>query len=261
MKHTILTILGSLLMVFTSCETFEEEEVICLPVNVTTTLVQGTDTKKLIADFHYIPGTGRLDHITRSNHQTHYFEYDADGRIMVVRMKKVDTKIQDEMWFHYDGPLVDEVILVKRNLDYIYLEPLDSVYAGVVEFDYNGRDIIGETRSEVTPDGQREEVVWLVEYAYDINGNITSSKAFDPRSSSGKSVTMTYDGHKHPFSGLHYYFTGESFVNNLLSRSVESEGIRYNYELELNEYGYPDMVYEKLGTTYSRIIRYSYMSK
>jgi hypothetical protein len=51
----------------------------------------------------------------------------------VVRAIKVDVKVQEEKWFVYDDFLVERVDLVKRNLDYTYLEPLDSIYTGYVE--------------------------------------------------------------------------------------------------------------------------------
>jgi len=261
MKNAFLSIPVALLLMV-SCESFlEEEEVILLPVNVTTTVVQGTQTKKIIADYHYVPGTGRPDHITRSDHQTHYFEYDASGRIKVLRMVKVDEKLQEEMWFYYDGTQVEKVLLVERNLDYIFLEPVDSVFSGSIRFEYEGGHIIEETRREVTDDGKKEEMVWKVEYTHDREGNIISTYGFDPGSQSEESETMTYDQNKHPFSDLQYYFTGESFVNNMLSKSIDEQGIAYNYELRLNEYGYPEIVYEKLGASNSRIIRYSYMSQ
>ena len=261
MKNSLLSIPVALLLLG-SCESWiEEDEVVLLPVNVTTTVVQGNQTKKIIADYHYVPGTGRLDHITRSDHQTHYFEYDVSGRIKVVRVVKVDMKLQEEMWFRYDGTQVEKVLLVERNLDYIFLEPIDSIYSGSIRFEYEGGHIIEETRHGVTGDGKNEEMVWKVEYTYDREGNIISTYGFDPGTGSGESVTMTYDQNNHPFSDLQYYFTGESFVNNMLSRSINDQGIAYNYELRLNEYGYPEMVYEKLGASNSRIIRYSYMSQ
>ena len=54
----------ALFLFLMSCETTEEEENICLPVNMSITLVQGSNTSKIIADFHYIPETEQLDHIT-----------------------------------------------------------------------------------------------------------------------------------------------------------------------------------------------------
>ena len=96
MKHYILLAVLALFLFTVACESVqEEEETICLPVNMSITLVQGQHTSKIIADFHYIPETERLDHITWSNHQTHYFEYDAMDRVRVVRAIKLDTKVQE----------------------------------------------------------------------------------------------------------------------------------------------------------------------
>ena len=50
-----------ILVLFYSCESYSEDEVICLPVSMNATIVKGTETKKIIADFHYIPETDRLD--------------------------------------------------------------------------------------------------------------------------------------------------------------------------------------------------------
>ena len=249
-----------LLGILCSCETYNDKEMICLPVNMTATIVQGSETKKIIADFNYIPGTDRLDHITWSNHQTHYFEYDESNRITVVRQLKVDVKAQEERWFEYDGSLVDKINLVHRNLHYVYLEPVDSIYMGYIQFEYEGQYIIEEKRYEKSENGEMMEVVWKVEYEYDSNGNILSSSASDPRTKSGESMTMTYDSNKHPFSDLQYYFTGESFVNNQLSKSLGEEDFSFEYDIRLNDQGFPEIIYEKLGLTYSRIIRYSYMN-
>ncbi len=249
-----------LLTALCACETFnEEEQVICLPVNMTATVIQGTETKKVIADLHYIPETVLLDHITWSNHQTHYFEYDEMERMHVVRQVKVDAKVQEEMWFIYDGTLVKRIDLVTRNLDYTYLEPLDSIYSGYIEYTYEGQNIIEEDRYEITQGGMREEYVWNAEYEYDQQGNMLSSRASDPRTSSEESVQMTYDLAKHPFSHVQYYFNGESFVNNLLSKTITKDNFNYSYESHLNEHGYPETINEKLGTSNTRVIRYSYI--
>ena len=260
MKSKILFLLLLAIGACYSCESFNEDQVILLPANMTATIVEGTEAKKIIADFNYIPGTNRLDHITWSNHQTHYFEYDASDRIAVVRQMKVDAKVQEEQWFHYDGSLVERIILVKRNLDYSFLEPLDSIYVGYVKFDYEGKDIIEEKRYEMSEDGKKQEVVWKVSYAYDGQGNILSSTSSDPRTKSSQSIQMSYDNNKHPFSELAYYFTGESFVNNLMSKTIEQEDFEYDYDLRLNEYGYPETIFEKLGYTNTRIIRYTYLA-
>lgn len=248
-----------ILVLFCSCESFTEDEVVCLPVNMTATVVQGTETKKIIADFHYISESNRLDHITWSNHQTHYFEYDDSERIMVMRQMKVDIKLQKERWFYYEGSRIVRINLVERNLDRTYLEPLDSIYVGYIEFVYEGGNIIEENRYELSENEKNLELVWEVKYEYDASGNILSSNASDPRSNTAESVRMTYDSSKHPYSDLQYYFNGESYVNNLLSKVIEEEGFDYSYDVRLNEFGYPETVYEKLGLVNSRIIRYSYM--
>lgn len=258
MKHFILMAIVTLFLFLMACET-TEEETICLPVNMSVTLIQGTQTSKIIADFHYIPETEQLDHITWSNHQTHYFEYDESDRIKVVRAMKVDIKVQEEKWFVYDGSLVERIDLVKRNLDYRLLEPVDSIYTGYVEFEYEGNSIIEESEYEISADGFREEYVRSVMYEYDGRGNLLSSTEVDPKSGDTNHMTMIYDQSKHPFRALQYYFSGESFVNNKLTKSEEESGFDYTYELLLNDYEYPETIYEKLGSSYTRIINYSYL--
>jgi len=245
MKHYILLAVFALFLFTQACELAPEEvEISCLPVNVSITLVQGSQTSKIIADFHYIAETNRLDHITWSNHQTHYFEYDSRDRISVVRAIKVDVKVQEEKWFVYDDFLVERVDLVKRNLDYTYLEPLDSIYTGYVEY-------------EISEGGHREEYVRNVTYEYDSDGNLLSSTELDPVSGETVTTTMTYDQSKHPYFALQYYINGESYVNNMLSRS-EGDEFDYTYNVSLNEYEYPETIYEKLGSAYTRISNYSY---
>ena len=236
----------------------EEPETVCLPVNMTITQVQGAMTSKIIADFHYVPDSDMLDHITWSNHQTHYFEYDASGKLAVVKIMRVDAKVLDEMWFVYDGAIVERVDLIRRNLDYVYLEPMDSIYAGYIELEYNGALIISENEYELTAGGHREEYVRSVEYEYDAEGNLISFVAMDPRTGEEEQQSMTYDKSKHPFGGIRYYFNGESFVNNMLSKTVLETGFEYTYDIVLNEYEYPESVYEKLGSSNTRIIKYAY---
>ena len=262
MKHTILLPVFALFLSPMACESFqEEEETICIPVSMSMTLVQGSQTNKIIADFHYVPETERLDHITWSNHQTHYFEYDESNRIKVVRIIKVKDKVQEERWYVYDGFLVERIDLVKRNLDYTFLEPLDSIYTGYVEYSYEGESVIEESEYEISEGGYREEYVRNVTYAYDNQDNLLSSTELDILSGESNTTSMTYDQSKHPYSALQYYFEGESYVNNLLSRSVEEGDFDYVYELSLNEYEYPNTIYEKLGAAYTRFISYDYQYK
>ena len=169
---------------------------------------------------------------------------------------KVDDKVQEERWFVYDGLLVERIDLVKRHLDYTYLEPIDSIYTGYVEFAYEGENIIEESEYEISAGGHREEYVRNVSYEYDSQGNLLSSTVLNPKSGENSIMTMTYDQNKHPYLALQYYFIGESYVNNMLSRSEND--FDYTYELLLNDHEYPETIYEKLGSSYTRIINYSY---
>jgi hypothetical protein len=220
MKQELLLAILALFLI--SCESTEEPESLLLPTNMSMTLVQGSNTSRIIADFHYLSEAACLDHITWSNHQTHYFEYDKLMQIRVLREMKVDAKVQEEKWFVYDGALVERVHLVLRNLHYTTLEPLDSIYTGYVEFDYEGEHVVEEREYEILADGHREEFIRKVTYEY--------------------------------------YFSGESFVNNIISRTEEESGEEYSYLLSLNEQEYPETINEKLGATYTRITKYAYKS-
>lgn len=262
MKKLILLPVLVLFFMVSSCELAPEEvETTLLPLKISMTVVQGSNTNKILADFHYIPDTELLDRITWSNHQTHYFEYDELGRLKVLRMMKVDVRVQEERWFVYDGDQVERVDLIKRNLDYAYLEPLDSIYTGYVEYEYEGAYVVEESEYEISEDGFREDYVRNVSYTYDSDGNLTAVEEYDPGSGERNTTSMTYDQSKHPYFALPYYFEGISYVNNMLSRSDEESGMEYTYDLVLNEFEYPETVYEKLGSAYTRFISYSYMSK
>ncbi|MCP4309840.1 MAG: hypothetical protein GY790_01135 [Bacteroidetes bacterium] len=259
MKHISGLIPILMLFLISSCEgSGDEVEEICLPTSMSALIIQGTNTTKIIADFDYLPESDLLDHITWSNHQTHYFEYDDSNRLSVVRQLKVKEKVQDELWFRYDGQLVSEVILVRKNLDYAYLEPVDSIYTGYLNYEYEGKQIIAETEYRAAEGVGTINPVREVSYEYDGNGNIlNTSTIYLDKSGSDETAVMTYDSDKHPFSALIYYFTGESFVNNQLTRSVGN--MDYTYDLTLNSRGYPEIIYEKLGSSNTQIIRYSYM--
>jgi YD repeat-containing protein len=260
MKHILLLPVLALILLATACETNTEEiEVSLLPLNISMTLVQGSQTKKILADFYYVPESNLLDHITWSNHQTHYFEYDAMGRLKVVRKMKVDVRVQEERWFYYENDLVERVDLVKRNLDYTYLEPVDSIFTGYVEYSYEGKNVVEESEYEITEGGYREEYIRKSSYTYDGQGNLTAVNELDPRTGETNQVNMSYDQSKHPYFDLAYYWEGMSYVNNMLSKSEEESGMDYTYEFLLNEHEYPETVYEKLGSAYTRIISYSYM--
>ncbi len=91
-------------------------------------------------------------------------------------------------------------------------------------------------------------------------GNIlNSSTTYTDKSEVDETVNMSYDSGKHPFSGLHYYFIGESYVNNQLTKTIGM--MDYSYDVTLNEENYPEVIYEKLGSSNSRIFRYTYKNK
>lgn len=246
-----------LLLVY-SCESSpEEERELILPTNMSTTIVQGSSTTKIIADFHYIPESGLLDRITWSNYQTHYFEYDEAEKLKVLRKELVKEKVMEELWFRYDGVEFSEVILVKRNLDYTTLEPLDSSYTGHIDYDYEGKYIVGETEYAIQKGSETLYPVRESSYEYDALGNMVKrSTTYLDGSGRDEEVIMSYDSGKHPFSDLSYYFTGDSFVNNLLTRTVGS--MNYSYDVRLDARDFPETIYEKLGSSYSRIMRYTY---
>ncbi|MDX2430074.1 MAG: hypothetical protein QNK35_04020 [Bacteroides sp.] len=262
MKRLFLPLFVLSLILMSSCELSSEKEpeVVLLPTNMTATVIMGSNTTKIIADFSYIPDSDLLDHITWSNHQTHYFEYNEKDQLKVVRQLKVKEKVQEEYWFTYEGELISEVILVKKNLDYAYLEPIDSSYTGRIAYEYEGKLIIRESEYGVQKGNKKEYLLREASYEYDGGGNIlNSSTTYTKEDEADETVIMSYDSGKHPFSGLNYYFTGESFVNNQLTKTIGM--MAYSYDVTLNEENYPEVVYEKLGSSNSRIFRYTYKNR
>lgn len=263
MKSKITLFIASLLILF-ACEGNQDDDPgrKLLIDNISETIILGSSSDRILADFHYVDGSKLIDHITWSNHQTHYFEYDAQDRISVVRMKKIDVKRQEEMWYEYDenGPV--RIKLVLKNLDYVYLEPVDSSYTGYVEYGYSGNRIDTETRYEFPVPAGSAVMTSKCSFIYDDRGNILRRERTEYIDGTAISevVDMTYDEGLHPFSGLSYYFTGESTVNNMLSRSSSVDGSNYSYEIQTNDYGYPEVIFEQLGSTNTRIIRYTYLT-
>ena len=262
MNRLYVTLLIVSVFLITSCEMSPEEEaaVVLLPTNMTATLIMGANTTKLIADFHYIPDSDLLDHITWSNHQTHYFTYDPSNRLSVLRKMKVREKVQEEFWFQYEGDRISEVILVKKNLDYTYLEPIDSTYAGRIDYEYEGLRVVRESEYGIQKESQMEYLVREAFYAYDGDGNMVSrTLSYPDGSEEDENAVMTFDSGKHPFSGLAYYFTGESFVNNQLSKTIGT--MEYSYNVTLNSQNYPEAIYEKLGSSNTAVFRYTYRTR
>ncbi|MEZ5069510.1 MAG: hypothetical protein R2751_00730 [Bacteroidales bacterium] len=240
-----------------SCTKTEPELPYSLPLNMNVTLFEGTNAKRIIADFHYRDEDHLLDHITWSNHQTHYFQFDEADRLALLTMVRVDAKEQEEWWFRYGGAGVERVDVVKRNLDYIYLEPLDSIYQGSIRYEYDKKHIVKETRMAADAGGETAESV--TDYTRDKKGNILSKVTSKPGLGVVETLNLTYDGEKHPYADLPYYFSGESFVNNALTLRNEEENMDFEYEVHLNALGYPESIYETLGSANTRIIRYTYL--
>jgi len=262
MNRLLLTLSITSVFLITSCEISQDEDaaVVLLPTNMTASLIMGSNSSKLIADFHYIPDSDLLDHVTWSNHQTHYFTYDLSNRLSVLQKLKVKEKVREEFYLNYEGDLVSEVILVKKNLDYTYLEPIDSAYTGRIVYEYEGKRIIRESEYGIQKQGTKEYLVREASYTYDGDGNMLSRIITYPDGFEvDENAVMTYDSGKHPFSGLDYYFTGESFVNNQLSKTIGS--MEYSYNVTLNSQNYPEAIYEKLGSSNTAVFRYTYRTR
>jgi hypothetical protein len=262
MNRLFFTISVLSVFLISSCELSPEEEaeVALLPTNMTAIMITGSNTTRVIADFHYLPDSDLLDHITWSNHQTHYFEYNDSKQIKVVRQLKVMEKVQEEFWFTYEGEQISEVVLVKKNLDYAYLEPLDSIYTGRIAYEFEGKYVVRVTEYEVHQGNNKEYPVREASFECDGEGNILSSTTTYPDGmEANETVNMTYDTGNHPFSGLNYYFTGESFVNNPLTKTMGL--MDYSYDVSFNSQNYPEVIHEKLGLLISRIIRYTYKTR
>lgn len=262
MKRLNIILLLVPVFLISSCEkSFEgDSSLLLLPASMSETVIAGSNTTRIMADFHYLPDSDLVDHITWSNHQIHYFSYDGAKRLILLRKLKVQEKVQEEFYFSYEGELVSEVLLVKRNLDYTYLEPIDSASTGRIIYENEGMQVISEREYGIQKDSNREVLVRLVAYEYDGGGNIISRKTSYPDGSDkNENVEVSYDSGKHPLSGLSYYFTGESFVNNPLNRIIDN--IDYSYDITLNSENYPELIYEKFGSTHSRVFRYTYKTK
>lgn len=262
MKHLFVTLLLISVFLLSSCEkSFEgDSSLLLLPTSMSETVIAGSNTTRVMADFHYHPDSDLVDHITWSNHQIHYFSYDAAKKLVVLKKLKVLEKVQEELYFSYEGEQVSEVLLVKRNLDYTYLEPLDSIYTGRIVYENEGMRVISEREYGIQKDSNREVLVREVAYEYDGGGNILSRKtSYMDGSEKDETIDISYDAGKHPLSGLSYYFTGESFVNNPLTRIVDKDD--YSYDITLNSENYPEVIYEKLGSSHTRVFRYTYKTR
>ncbi|MBN1131581.1 MAG: hypothetical protein JXR52_08330 [Bacteroidales bacterium] len=258
MRRTASLISALILVVLASCETESSREVRCFPKRMAVTIAGG-ETTKLTADFTYVPGTGLLDHITWSNKQTDYFEYNDRGLPVLVRMKKVGFKIQEELWFIYEDERLVRLDRCSRRLDIIYQEPVegDSTFTGFHLYDYAGNRI-GRERIYTTSDGKKTELAEEIEYVYDETGNVVRMTSTDAKTKKQDILNFSYHASHHPFSQIKFYFTGESFIHNIITKSDLSENLEVTYDIILDGNRYPQQVVERTNSVLSRVIQYTY---
>lgn len=245
-----------------SCDTLDENLKSCFPVRMSANIISGTDTYNLTADFKYIPETDVLDHITWSNRQTRYYEYDESGILKVIKLKKIDPKIQEETWFRYEGDRLVRLDLCIKHLDIIYLEPIegDSAFTGYHLFDYAGDRISQEKIFEVEKT-KKETLVIEKDYNYDAIGNMTHYNMINLITKAEESMSMAYGPGLHPYSQLNMYFDGETHINNVLTKTSETENLEYTYEIVLDNNRYPEEIIEKTNGMVSRVTMYTYYCK
>lgn len=258
-KQTLLILFTAFLI--QSCESEQEQMTqTLLPETASETIIDGVSTRRIMADFHYVEGSRLIDRIVWSNHQTHFFEYGEKDRLLVVRKVKVQEKLQDEYWFEYQEERMIRANIIRKNLDYFCLLPLDSSYVGYLDYQYEEGRVAEERRHGFDQEGN-QVLEQKRTFSYDPEGNIirrVTTSYGEPEST--LSEEMSYDKGLHPFSGLHYYFTGNSHRNNVVSLTTSHDNTCYQYELEANSDGYPEIIFESLGAYHSRVLRYTYLT-
>jgi len=261
MKRIIYTLVTVTLIVASSCESENATLVRCFPDRMSANIIGGV-TGNLTADFHYVPDSELLDHITWSDKKTHYFEYDDFGNLTLVRLKRIDYKVQEEQWFSYEGNKIIRVDECVKRLDIIYLDPIegDSSYTGHREFEYSGNNITLEKIYQVEKN-KKETLVIENAYEYDGNGNIIRSVLTDIEAKSEETTALSYHQSKHPYSQINMVFTGETYINNVLSRTEQTDNLEYTYEIVFDNNKYPSEVIEKTNGRVSRVTRYTYFCK
>lgn len=250
-----------ILVVSSSCETESVEKVRCFPDRMSSNIIGGV-TGNLTADFYYVSDSEMLDHITWSDKKTHYFEYDEFGDLAVVKLKKIDYKVQEEQWFSYEGNKIVRVDECVKSLDIIYLEPVegDSTYTGHREFEYSGNNITLEKIYEVGKN-KKEKLVFENSYEYDANGNIVRNVLTNIETKSEETIALSYHQSMHPYSQINMFITGETFVNNVITRTESAENLEYTYEIVFDNNQYPKEVIERTNGRVSAVTRYTYFCK
>ena len=179
-----------------------------------------------------------------------------------MRLKRIGPKIQDELWFSYENKRLVRIDECTKRLDFIYLEPIegDSTFTGFHLFEYAG-DLIATEKVYNAKDGKKEIFIRQIDYEYDEYGNIINYTTTDIDTKSEEIVELTYHRSNHPYSRVNMYFTGETCINNVLTKTDLSEGLEYTYEIILDNNQYPKQILEKTNGMVSRIIMYTYFCR
>jgi len=241
--------------VFTSCDPVKEGQ--CYPTRVKTTMPNGSSAISVTADYQYNGDT--LGYIIYSTGETHYYEYDESGTLLMVKEVNDKQLYKIEYKLEWDGDEMIRVAISKMNFDYNDRLDLDTFYYAYRVFEYKGRMIEKEADYYREDENDAFGLVTEKEFSYDDSGNLSTILEKDVETGVVSTITMTYDACKNPFSALNLLFDGEeSHINNQLTRSNDVAGIDFEYTVIYNSYLYPQQIVEKENSTISRNITYEY---
>ncbi|MFZ5940077.1 MAG: hypothetical protein ACOYXB_05840 [Bacteroidota bacterium] len=229
----------------------------CYPTRITTTIASGGGSSSIISDYHYEGDT--LSYIIFSTGQTHYFQYNDDGKLSTVR--EVNDKLlrKDEYVLTYDGKDLTRVDISVMNLDYEYRTDLDTFYYAYREYEYTGKHITKEYDYSRSDSDAAFTLQKETDYSWDESGNLSAIVISDISPEVVTTINMSYDVGNHPFSALNLLFDGkESHVNNLVSMTNDQTGSEFAFTLVYNDHLYPEQLIEKENGTINRIVRYDY---
>lgn len=244
-----------LLMFLYGCGT--EQETRCFPGRVSTTIAEGTDATMITADYQY--DGDRPDRIIFSNFQTHFFEYNDDGRIRSVARKNVQTfQNLASVYTYRDGEAVrsDEY---RIRLDRFTQENTDTVQTGYRLFAYEGGNITEEQVFDIDPVSGEAVPALFKTYSYDAAGNMTTYVCRDDvEGDTIEASEYIYDSQRHPYRDLGLVFEGATHMNNVLRRTDLLTGDVYTHQVIYTPAGYPEQINIKQETYLVEVIRIDY---
>lgn len=241
-----------------SCE-LEEYEVRCFPTRVISKINAGASSYTLTADYKY--DGERVDYIIISTGQTHYFDYSGEGTLEQVRKIDVRTKQKEELRLLYEGEQLVRIDEYVMNLNPLTHEDRDTSYVRYHLFEYDGKRISMETIYARDKESGEFVLVTRNEVAYDNRGNLVEYSTTDVRSQATTTYSFEYDAYNNPFQELELYFTGESYVNNILHKEEVTGNTEYTYQVMYNDDKYPDQIIEKQDGVISQVINFEYFCK